>query len=317
MSQPQALELPPDIKNQLIQLSQKTGRSIDELTPEYWEIYAWADQIDQGQFKSATPQMLNQLRHSMAIGKMWKDTIYKWPEEELTFVYLGHGGLRVAKASKRLMSDMFMIVPDKQNKPMIRRLQARGERSEVFRELMTLGRYHANLTKHPQGTDYRIEDNTVINLLAQINMPIDEFNKILGIAVIKVKDTPQYLSKKQGKYTDSTDWRCIFGTFGGDPRTGDRKDGKTQYGVINIIDETCDKEIRKDAASGRDIYPGISAWVAPEHLIYTPDSFCAFYGTLDLDTATKKPVMNCYMIRPIGAKLVTPKIDDDELEEYA
>ena len=315
MTQDSTGGLPPDIQAQLVQISQKTSKSLPSLREEYWRIFEKA-QIDASMFKSATPEYIERFRHQMAIGKMWKDAIYRWPQEDVTFVYLGHGGLRIARSSKVLYSDLFIIVPDKQGSPKICRVQARGERAEIFRELNQFGRYRANLSKHPQSMDYRIEADTVLEFLAQVSLPIDEFNRQLGIPVVKVSEAANYVSKKQGKYTDMTDWRCIFGMFGGEPRTGDRKDGKTQYGVFNIIDETCNKEIRKDPKTGRDIYPGMSTWVAPEHLVYTPDSFCAFYGTIDINPDTKEPFMNCYMIVPIGAKLREPVVEDAELEEY-
>lgn len=306
------ISLPDFVDRQLRQLTQRTGISIEDLTKQYLDEFARSEEMARQQFTNASPDQILIHRQRFAILKTWKLNVNRLPQHEVKFIYTGHGGMRQSRRGK-LYSNMFIMVQQPGNIFKLARMVARSKLADTYQKLNLLTFYNANLGKHPKGDDYIVDQLTEFNKPQAINIPITEFNSRLGIPVVKVADAINNPSKKRSDgYVIETDWRCIIGTFSGEPRTfADKNNPEILRGVCNILDETVDEEPTIDQA-GNIIYPGLTSWTAPEHLIYDEDSYCAFYGTIsvtvDKETNKKSVAFNCYLIRPLLAEeLITPE----------
>jgi len=307
-------QYPDFVRQRFEQLRAKTSMAIVEIQTEYDKIFESSEAQAQVQFPSATPEQRIVFRQRYAVGKVWTDLVTRPPQEEFEVIYCGHDGLRYARGSLKPYSNMFVITMDTKRQAALSRIVARGALADIFRNLNFLTRYRVNLGKFQGGGDLIVDTRTEFIVDQMVNLPVDAFNRALNIPVVTVKGSVQKPSKKQGNWPIATDWRCILGYVGGEPRTWvDKSDKKTHRGVCNIVDETVEEQPTVDD-QGNIISPGITAWTAPEHLIVNDGDYCAFYGTIGVDTDNKtgaqKASMNCYLIRPI---FVTETSDEEML----
>jgi len=293
---------PDFVRQRFEQLRAKTTIPIVEIQAEYDKIFESSEGQAQVQFPSATPDQRIIFRQRYAVGKVWTDLVTRPPQEEMEIIYCGHGGLRYTRGTLKAYCNMFAITIDAK-KPTLSRIVARGSYADLFRNLNFLTRYKVKLGRFASGGDLIVDSRSEFVVDQIMNIPVEAFNKTLGIPKVTVKGAVQNPSKQQGGWPIATDWRCILGYVGGDPRTWiDKKDKKSAKGVCNIVDETVEEQPTVDD-QGNIISPGLTAWTPPEHLIVNDGDYCAFYGTIgvstDNKTGEKSAAMNCYLIRPI------------------
>jgi len=294
---------PDFVRQRFEQLHTKTGIPIIEIQAEFDKIFESSEGQAKVQFPSATPEQRIVFRQRYAVGKVWTDLVTRPPQEEMQVVYCGHGGLRYARGSLKPYCNMFVITQTPKGQLEINRVVARGALADIYRNLNFFTSYRVKLGRFANGGDLIVDTRSEFHADRIVNLPVEQFNSALNIPVVTVKGAVNNPSKQQGGWPIATDWRCIKGYVGGDPRTWmDKKDKKTPKGVCNIVDETVDEQPTVDD-QGNIISPGLTAWTPPEHLIVNDGDYCAFYGTIgvstDNKTGKKTAAMNCYLIRPI------------------
>lgn len=300
---------PDMVKQRFKQLIQKTGLSLAELKAEYDVIFAKTGQIAERQFPKASPEQRLSFRHKMSVGKLWNENVNRAPIEEVVIIFLGHDGHRVTKGTKRPFNNMYVIVSENK-KRVLRRMTARGSLAETFMTLTPLTKYTVELGRFAKGGDLIVDNRSIFKNPVEVDLPYKRLNKILGIPEVTVKAAMKNLSKKEGNFTDSTDWKCVVGYVSGDPFTFTNKKTGLLGGGINIADDTVTEEPTVDTR-GNIVRAGLSGWAAPEHLAADDGDLCAFYGTITEDNRVKgKPVMNILLIIPIMSSSM-----EDELWE--
>lgn len=297
---------PSFVRQYMNQLKQR-GLTMDEIIAAYEKVFETSalGKAAQEQFPSASTEEILQLRQRFAIGKVWRDYINLAPLEEVEIIYVGHDGLNRSTGSGKKYCNMYVIVQKSQS-ALLTRMNARGKYAELFRALNPFTKYRATLGRYQTGDSLLIDHRTKFNDPEPVVISIDQFNKILNIPTVSVAEAVKYPSKTQTDgYMVDTDWRCIMGYFSGEPRTFQPKGKKgIRRGVCNITDLSV-KEGPTIDQQGRPRSPGMTAWIAQEHLIWDEDSFLAFYGpikvTKDKETKISTASMNCYCVRPIIA----------------
>lgn len=303
-------EYPDFVRKRFAQLNQRKGIPIGEIEQGYIKIFHESEMTAKAQFPNATPEQLLIFRQRHAIGAVWNEMIQRTTQEEVEIIYVGHGGMQIGRGSKKAYSNMFVIVQEGNPLiPTLTRMTSRGAMADIYQTLNLFTRYKSNLGRYQKGGDLIVDNRTVFRNATSLDfLDVPTFNKTLNIPEITVAEAVSRPSKKDAKgWTISTDWRCIIGFVSGDPRTfQDKRNPKITRGVCNIADVTVEEEPVVDA-SGNVVRPGLVAWLAPEFTIYDDGSYCAFYGTISVDTdkstGKKKASMNSYLVRPIFAQL--------------
>jgi len=305
---------PNFVRERFQQLVQKTQTPMAAIEQQYDQIFEGSRQRAQSQFPSATAEELASFMHKFSVGKIWKELIMNPPQTDVELIYCGLEGLRKGKTSGKFFTNMFAMIQDK-GIPTLMRMTARGSMSEVYRHLSLphpggMTRYKVNLGRFENQKDLIIDKRSEFKNPTSIAINYKTFNETLNIPEVAIDQINNYPSKKNvDGWVVQTDWRCIVGFISGDPRIWERKNVKGTYGgVCNIVDMTVDEEPTVDS-SGNIIRPGMTAWTAPELLIYEDGSYCAFYGTISIDDKGK-PTMNCFLIIPIIPIMPVPETEE-------
>lgn len=290
------IELPSHIEERIAAISARTGISEGDITKDYEELFSDPNIQSDEQFSS------DEDRHSYAIGVLWTRYVLRPPVQEYEIIPIGYSSVGITQGGAP-QSTVYVLT-----KSGLRRLVLRGEQADQYKNVTLLAQYkNINLGEFKGGDLIGADSRTKFeNPIATGLTPnaIIERLKIKRVLVAEVSKS-QSLSKVDSTgYVDSTDWRVVRGILA-KHFIGTRDDG-TEYGVCTITDETIDQEPTV-TPDGRIIYPGLSAWIAPELLVYPDESMCDFIGTLQRgkkkgDTKGKKTgevSMNCYMISPI------------------
>ncbi|GAH98840.1 unnamed protein product [marine sediment metagenome] len=289
------IELPSHIEERISAISARTGINEGDITKDYEELFNDPSIQSDEQFSS------DEDRHSYAIGVLWTRYVLRPPVQEYDIIPVGFSSAGITQGGTP-QSTVYVLT-----KSGLRRLVLRGEQSYQYKDVTLLAQYKNIYLGEFKGGDLIADSRTKFeNPIATGLTPksIIERLKIKRVLVTEVSKSKSLSKVDSTGYVDSTDWKVVRGILA-KHFTGTRDDG-TEYGVCTIADETVDQEPTV-TPDGRIIYPGISAWIAPELLVYPDESWCDFVGTLQKgkkagDAKGKKTgevSMNCYMISPI------------------
>jgi hypothetical protein len=299
-----SLEQYPDfVRQPIAQLTQRMGISTAEVLTMFERELEKAKIMSLENFPNATPQEQLDIRMRFAIGVVWRDNINLPPLISAQLIFVGHDGLQSSGAGKPY-SNMYFITNEPGTGTKLIRMSAKGGYAEAYRSLGLFTRYDAQVGRYNTGDTLLFDSRARLSNPTPVPLSIRRMNELLSIPTITVeqaKDTPSR-TQSSGFMID-TDWRCIFGYFSGEPRVfATKKNKDIRRAVFNITD-TSVKESPHVDAQGNIVTPGLTAWAAPEHLVYDERSYCAFYGPIRVIRDVEKDIvaasMNTFLVRPI------------------
>lgn len=307
-------QLPPDVRSTFEQLHQRTGMTYDEVYAQFTkELNTATIQDFRDQFPNAADAELLALRMKFASGKIWRDNINLPGLVTLKLVYIGHNGLQASRSGGVYSNTYFVTKERGVNK--IVRMNAKGKKhAEVYKALNPHTAYDAVVGRFPGGDSLLFDSRARFTNPTAIQSSIKQLNDLLSIRTISVEEAVKFSSRTTSDgWVIDTDWRCILGYFSGEPRFfSSKRNANVKRGVCTITDESVKESPRIDQ-SGNLVSPGLTAWTAPEHLIYDQDSFLAFLGPIQTRKSDEGEVsvsMSCYSIRPIHATRLDVEIED-------
>lgn len=307
-------QLPPDVRATIEQLHQTTGMAYEQIYAQFSKELASATIQDfKDQFPNAAEAELQALQMKFASGKIWRDNINLPGLVTLKLVCIGHNGLQASR-SGGVYSNTYFISKERGVSKIIR-MNAKGKKhAEVYKILNPHTVYDAVVGRFPGGDSLLFDSRAKFTNPIPIQSSIKQLNDLLGIRTIKVEEAVKFSSKTTSDgWVIDTDWRCILGYFSGEPRFfASKRNANVRRGVCTITDESVKESPRIDQ-QGNLVSPGLTAWTAPEHLIYDQDSFLAFSGPIQARKSDEGEVtvsMSCYSIRPIHATRLDVEIED-------
>lgn len=307
-------QLPPDVRSTIEQLRQTTGMTYEQIYAQFSKELASASIQDfRDQFPNAADTELLALQMKFASGKVWRDNINLPGLVTLKLVCIGHNGLQASR-SGGVYSNTYFVAKERGASKIIR-MNAKGKKhAEVYKALNPLTAYDATVGRFPGGDSLLFDSRARFSNPIPIQSSIKQLNDLLGIRTIKVDEAVKFSSRTTSDgWVIDTDWRCIIGYFSGEPRFfTSKRNPNVKRGVCTITDESVKESPRIDQ-SGNLVSPGLTAWTAPEHLIYDQDSFLAFFGPIQTrknDEGETSVSMSCYSIRPIHATRLDVEIED-------
>lgn len=296
---------PDFVEAKISQLVSRWGNSREAVLKEYHREFD-ASARSLAQFKSPTPEGILLIRQQYAIGKVFQMLVQRPPSAEYTFIYLGHGGKRIAKGSKKPYINAFIAIKEG-GSLVIRRMIGNGKFADLPLGMIPLTAYTASLGRFGGAGDLILDDRTVIRTIEATGLDVYALCSELKIPIVTIAEAMNNPSKKASDgYVVPTDWRCIMGYISGPPGVWKVKDTPEgidlSSGRVTITDSTIEETATVDG-QGRTLFPGIVGWTAPEFCIFEESSYCAFFGTIDKikdsNTQLDKLQMNVGLIIPI------------------
>ncbi len=307
-------QLPPDVRSTIEQLHQTTGMTYEQIYAQFnRELTSATIQEFRDQFPNAADDELRALQMKFASGKVWRDNINLPTLVTLKLVYIGHNGLQASR-SGGVYSNTYFLAKERGVSKIIR-MNAKGKKhAEVYKVLNPHTAYDAVVGRFPGGDSLLFDSRARFANPIPIQSSIKQLNDMLSIRTITVEEAVKFSSRTTSDgWVIDTDWRCILGYFSGEPRFfSSKRNANVKRGVCTITDESVKESPRIDQ-SGNLVSPGLTAWTAPEHLIYDQDSFLAFLGPIQArkdDEGEVSVSMSCYSIRPIHATRLDVEIED-------
>jgi len=269
-------------------------------------------------------EMNDEEKHRFATMIIWKDYVARPPATMMQIVMAGIGGDRLTSSNK-LQGEAMVLVKNYEGKYKLRRLVMQESAISARSQLVPYAGYKVKLGEFAAGGDLVADDRADFSNPVSTGLTFEKLMEIVkAVRVPTLAEAVKYASKENSAgYSDSTDWKIVRGVIASKPYVGLRKDKKTRFGVINLIDTSLGNQEPELTDDGQIVRPGFTAWIAPELAKYAQDSLIELAGPIsiakpkaDEDTGknasvkTKKASMNAYAI-----KLIAGEILEDEKDE--
>jgi len=297
----------PDDARQLMQ-SYITNLGVPEavLVKQYTEAYRKSASLAD-QFPSFAPDQIEVRRRKLAIDHLRLFNRDLAPLTDQTIIYLSHNGIQIGRSGDPY-SNLYAVAKIGDAMRIVR-MNAKGDKVEVFRELAPFTRYKVKVGRREGADMFFIDNRFTKDQGTPTPMSVEQLNKTFNIPKITVAEATNNPSRTQSDgWVIDTDWRCIVGYLFRSTTFSMKQNPNITRGVVSIVDDPEDIPATSYDAEGNPINVGMTGWSAPEHLIYERNSYCAFYGPVKVDvnkdTKVKTPSMSVYMILPIVAQIL-------------
>ena len=265
--------------------------------------------------------MTEEEKHRYAIMILWKDYVARPPADFKQIIIAGIGGDRLTSSDK-MQGEAMILIADVNKKYILRRLVMQESAIPARSQLVQYAGYKVKLGEFAVGGDLVADDRADFSSPINTGLTFAKLMEIVGAKrVPTLLEAIKYGSKmKADGYPDTADWRIVRGVIASKPYIGLRKDKKTKFAVINLIDTSLGNQEPELTEDGQIVRPGFTAWIAPELAKYAQDSLIELAGPINVSKESKadkekrvaagkpapKPTasMNAYVINLIAGERI-------------
>ncbi len=289
------VKIPEFVETKLRELAQKINLSYEDVVDEYLSIFLDDFIQKDPQFKT------DEERHRYTLRALRIRLVTMPLVKKYTVIPIGYTDPRITKKGQK-MTIIFALVLEKGKKPVIRRIIAMDKYADIYKEIELFAKYDVKLGENRVG-DLIVDSRTRFDPDTAEYIDVDpvQLLKSLGVPIIPIAEAAKHKSLRGSDgYLIETDWRGIRGIVARKV-IGKRKDG-TPFGLYVVGDDSIDIT---DTSQNQ----GFSVFCPVEQMKFGELSECYFFGTIDIDSRTNEPFMNCYLIIPIHANEEDEVID--------
>jgi hypothetical protein len=269
---------PPEVSETISKIVELTSIPPETIRNEYTEILE--------EVKKTFPEFKeDESQHKYAVGILWARYRARGPTKEVSVIPVGFDGVRLRKNGEK-HSKLYVITLPKGEKKMV---FLSGPEAEMYKTITLGAKYTVRLMEFKSGhfgadnrTRFVNPEMTKVDIMSLYRkLKVYEFENLAAVPTM-----PSRVQKTStGEFTDSLDWRIVKGIITR-MNTGTRKDGVTQYGVINLSDTSLGQEETVDA-QGNVISPTFSVWCDPALMNWGVESEVYCIGTVSFGKAKK------------------------------
>jgi len=284
--------LPDFVEKRIGEIVRKTGLNRQALIREYQDILRdpWVQE--------APHFVTDEDRQRYAVGVLWSRYVARPPVREYDLIPVGFSSKRTSRSGVE-RSIIFAIVREPTGHK-LRPIVCRGEQADLYKRVNLFYLYRGVKLGRFRGGDLIADTRTVLRDPVALNHKPSDIMARLKFKRLKVSEAVNFPSRVGSDgYVVRTDWRVVRGFIARAYR-GQRDDG-SEFAVYTVVDTSVELEEAKVGPDGNLIRPGLTAWVPPELMVYSEESECDFYGTINI-RQDGTPEMQCYCIIPVHAK---------------